>query len=101
MKRSAKQLARKPIKRKPWKPDENDFSDEVKAEVRRRSGDRCEMPGCKVSPIQHFHHRKLKKQGGPGTVHNCMGLCAAHHQWVHANPKVSYEHGWLLHSWGA
>lgn len=99
MKRTTKQLARKPIK-KAWKKSELDFPDDVKAEVRRRSGGHCEFPGC-PSPIQHFHHRKLKKHGGPGTLHNCLGLCVVHHQYIHANPKESYENGWLLHSWGA
>lgn len=26
-------------------------------------------------------------------------LCRECHSWVHANPQISYEEGWLVHSW--
>lgn len=46
-----------------------------------------------------FHHRKLKSAGRDDSRANLLWLCVPHHAYVHANPGVSYERGWLLHSW--
>lgn len=102
MKRTDGQLARNPIKKKARgeRSTELDFSDEVKGQVDRRAGLRCEFPGCS-RVLTEYHHRKLRKHGGPGTVENCMGLCCAHHRYVHANPAEAYAAGWLIHAWGA
>lgn len=49
--------------------------------------------------VQHTHHRKLRSAGGSHDPRNLLAVCHACHDFVHANPDLSYEHGWLLHSW--
>lgn len=102
MKRTGAQLQRAAFKRKAKgiRATALDFSDEVKAQVRLRAGGRCEFPGC-GGPIEHFHHRLLRKHGGPGTVLNCMGVCRISHRYIHDHPSESYANGWLIHSEGA
>lgn len=41
-----------------------------------------------------IHHRKIS--GREHTVSNCVHICDACHRWIHANPAVSYEQGWLV-----
>jgi hypothetical protein len=74
-----------------------DFSSAVKAEVRKRSGGRCEREGC-ARRATHFHHRLMRSHGGRGTTENCAHLCLDCHTWVHANPAKSYELGLLVRS---
>lgn len=49
--------------------------------------------------VEHTHHRKMRSAGGSHDPRNLLGVCHACHDYVHANPELSYEHGWLLHSW--
>ena len=61
-----------------------EFPDDVKTTVRRRSGGYCECTrkscnhprGCSKKATE-FHH---KTQGGPGTASNCEHLCDACHK---------------------
>lgn len=50
------------------------------------------------------HHRKLRKHGGKDDITNLIALCSPCHNIapgsVHQNPKISYENGWLVPSWG-
>ena len=50
------------------------------------------------------HHRKLRKHGGQDDITNLIALCSPCHNIapgsVHQNPRISYENGWLVHSWG-
>lgn len=50
------------------------------------------------------HHRKLRKHGGQDDLTNLIALCSPCHNIapgsVHQNPKISYENGWLVPSWG-
>lgn len=71
-----------------------EFPPSVRAEVRRRAGDRCER--CRVAPIDHFHHRLMRSQGGGGTIENCAGFCLGCHERVHLQPAESYSAGWLI-----
>lgn len=48
----------------------------------------------------HWHHRKLRSQGGEHTVENGLYICHACHEYIHAHPKESYEKGWLVKSFG-
>ena len=72
----------------------------AKKAVRRRSRGICEV-GCEVctGEAQHFHHRKMRSAGGSHSERNGLDTCWACHDFLHANPELSYEHGWLLHSW--
>lgn len=78
-------------------PKDRGFDEQVKAQVRRRSGNRCEVHGC-PSAAAHFHHRKLRAHGDHRAV-NCLHVCARHHQRIHANPELSYMMGWMVQSW--
>ena len=49
------------------------------------------------------HHRKRKSHGVDNTPPNLIPVCGSGttgcHGYVHANPAISYEKGWLVHSW--
>ena len=103
LKRSTKPMKRKRMKRSRPDPERGvEFSDEVKGHVRRRSGGRCEAHCTKAchGTIQHFHHRLMRSQGGKGTIDNCLGVCRACHDFVHAHPVESYLRGWLIRGTG-
>jgi hypothetical protein len=48
------------------------------------------------------HHRQLRRSGDH-TPANLILLCGSGttgcHGWVHANPRLSLEHGWIVNSW--
>jgi hypothetical protein len=81
---------------------DRDFPPAVKADVCERADFRCEI--CRERPISCYHHRLRRSAGGLGTLDNCLGLCDGRfgtpgcHEFVHANPKLSYELGYLLHA---
>lgn len=86
------------IKPKP-RSRKNDFPEEVKANVRRRSGNVCEI--CHTRPATDFHHRLLREHGDNRDC-NCLHLCKDCHtagpQAVHRNTGKSYLMGWLIRS---
>jgi hypothetical protein len=43
------------------------------------------------------HHALMKSQGGKDTLDDLISVCRAHHDWIHANPAMSYELGLLRH----
>lgn len=88
-------MKRSPMRRKTTKRD-NEFSQKTKDAVFARAGGRCEFPGC-TKPIECYHHRWRRGQGGPGTAENCLGLCTRDHDYIHANVAESFQQGWLLH----
>ena len=69
----------------------------VAASVQKRSGGRCEAatPDC-THRAEHLHHRLMRSQGGPDRAANLLHVCAACHRFIHDNPAMSYETGWLL-----
>ena len=77
----------------------SDIPQDVRDEVRRRSGGRCEagLPGCTVA-AHHQHHRLMRSHGGPHVGPNLLDLCASCHALVHANPEYSYDRGLLIRS---
>lgn len=52
-----------------------------------------------------IHHRRLRSHPFDGLheASNLITLCGTGttgcHGWVHANPQLAYEHGWLVHAW--
>lgn len=77
------------------------FPPHVANAVLGRSNGACEAlatSSC-VGSGQHIHHRKLRSQGGEHTAENCVSICHMCHDWIHANPKLSYERGWLVRQW--
>lgn len=61
-------------------------------------GFRCEvgLPGCLMGLNCAGHHRLARSQGGKHELSNCLYVCSACHNWIHANPAVSYERGWMV-----
>lgn len=47
----------------------------------------------------HRHHRKLRSQGGKDEPGNIMLVTPEQHDWIHHHVGLSYELGWLVHSW--
>ena len=63
-----------------------------------RADGRCEfmIPGPCVFEAHHIHHRKIS--GREHTIEGMAHICHACHDFVHANPALSYERGWLVRS---
>lgn len=60
--------------------------------VRERQRDQCARCG---SGYAELHHRQRRREGGHG-VHNLVGLCTTDHRWVHANPALAREQGYIV-----
>lgn len=61
----------------------------------------CELGKPACSPAQHrgshAHHKLRRSQGGSHGPDNGLLVCPEGHSFVHANPAISYERGWLRH----
>ena len=68
----------------------------VRAEVYSRSGGWCEIRAkdCRGN-VAHLHHRLMRSQGGKHTADNLAATCHSCHVFIHANPAISYQRGWL------
>ena len=93
---------RKPMKRTPSKgrtpSNRSKIPKTVRAKVVARSGGKCEA-ACSDSCQEkggHLHHKLMRSQGGKHTVDNLIDVCLACHGHIHAQPKWSYEHGFLV-----
>lgn len=98
LKRSQKPIRRSRQSQKRKRPP--GFSEETKAFVRRRSGNKCEAraEGCTGKATQ-FHHRQLREHGDHRDV-NCLHVCAwCHIPVIHGHPELSYVMGWLVPSY--
>lgn len=92
--RGTAQLKRvKPIRHK---ASPNDFSDDVKAAVERRSGGLCEAntPVCR-NVARHHHHIKPRR-ARDNSESNDLHVCSPCHIFIHAYPSISYAEGWLI-----
>ena len=82
----------------------------VRASVINRGGGTCEI--CNKSLYSEMyvslHHRKPRKMGGSKDValnesSNLMMICGSGtsgcHGYVESNRELSYENGWLVHSY--
>jgi hypothetical protein len=86
---------------------ENDWSLEVRREVRLRSGGMCELRCNRIA--EQMHHRKLRGHGDHRAV-NCLHICRPHPDWIHGawvhdktrdaegKPYDPYRLGWLVRS---
>lgn len=92
---------RTPLKRTPLRSRaarNPGFSRQTKNDALRRCHGRCEAeasPQCR-GVVEHFHHRRLRSQGGPNTLDNCLACCSACHAFIHRFPRTAAEHGWIL-----
>lgn len=59
----------------------------------------CEihLAGCYGIPTDR-HHKLPRSHGGRDDRGSTMDLCRYCHRYVHANPALAYEHGWLIRS---
>lgn len=76
------------------------FPPEVKATIRSRAQNLCEICGQHTSDLT-AHHRRLKGMGGTRrpesqAVSAGIWVCALDHHRIHAHPQHSYEMGWLV-----
>lgn len=81
------------------KASKGEFTSIAKAEMRARSGDRCEVGTtiCRGRAVL-FHHIKRRGQGGKGVASNGLHLCVPCHTWIHDHTGDSYKRGWLVRS---
>lgn len=98
MKRGA-QLRRVAMKRHPSKKSKAEFSPEVREQVERRSGGRCEagVPGVCWGKAVLMHHIR-RRWHGEGTAENALHLCTACHTYIHSEVAESETNGWLIRS---
>lgn len=73
-------------------------------EVIFRSYGRCEAntPACPEREHEGVHRHHIGRRRGVNgghTADNLLNVCDAGHRFIHANPAISYENGWLKHSW--
>ncbi len=52
-------------------------------DVYRRSGYRCDAPGCTSRASLHEHHVRFRSRGGGDELANRITLCEAHHRMLH------------------
>jgi 5-methylcytosine-specific restriction protein A len=76
------------------------FPPEVKATIRSRAQNLCEICGQHTSDLT-AHHRRLKGMGGTRrpesqAVSAGIWVFALDHHRIHAHPQHSYEMGWLV-----
>lgn len=72
----------------------------MKPLVRERSRGRCEaMVSLRCTGRgTHVHHRKLRSQGGKNDLVTLVDVCMWCHSHIHANPRQSFEKGFLVSS---
>lgn len=65
--------------------------------VRARSGGQCEVRIGDVCTgrAMHQHHKEGRRTGGHEPS-NLLDLCWPCHDFVHAHPAISYDHGWMV-----
>jgi 5-methylcytosine-specific restriction endonuclease McrA len=74
----------------------------VRKAVLLRDEGRCRR--C-LREAAEVHHRRLKQRGGTKDeetlygLSNLVSVCRRCHNEIHAEPALSYEQGWLVHSW--
>jgi 5-methylcytosine-specific restriction endonuclease McrA len=54
---------------------------------------RCEICGYKATQI---HHKRGRFQERLTDMENFMALCMSCHDWIHKNPAIAYEKGYLI-----
>lgn len=61
----------------------------------------CEImcPGVCRGAADHFHHRRMRSQGGGHSVSNSLMVCHACHDYLHKHTGEAYARGWLVRGW--
>lgn len=68
------------------------------AVIRERDGNRCAK--CGGTRDLHVHHRMLRSAGSDERACNRVTLCQWCHRWVHVNPALALEQGWIVSRYG-
>ncbi len=91
-------MKRSGIRQTPRDHDAERSWEETRQQVFERARGRCEAatPACTRREPSDVHHRRLRSQGGGDDLVNLLALTRECHAFVHANPALSYERGWLL-----
>lgn len=60
-------------------------------------GGKCQagIEGVCTGAAQHGHHIKLRSQGGPDTLENCLMCCRSCHSYIHEHTAWAVEHGFI------
>jgi HNH endonuclease len=97
---------RKPVAMKQGRTKKaRQFADELDAitpALIERAGGQCEariagVCGTGLS-VMHRHHKLMRSHGGSNDIGNLLYLCDGCHVFIHLNPTLSYEMGWLVRS---
>lgn len=70
----------------------------AREQVWRRAGGSCEFVMDDVKcwqPMECVHHIAGRVGPDPHRLSNLLGLCNAHHQFIHSEPEVSRAYGWM------
>ena len=70
----------------------NEIPTKARDVVRERQGGACARCGNTYTAL---HHRMRRREGGHG-YENLVGLCGTCHHFVHANPRVAQEQGYIV-----
>jgi len=92
--RAKSSITRTAMKVKPRRPMRPEFRQAV---IKRDTSCRAEALWRDVpcSGAAHIHHVLMRSQGGKDTLEDCILVCSAHHEAIHANPERSYSLGLL------
>jgi hypothetical protein len=91
-------MKRTPLKRRSSKENARlRRYEKARANVAERSGFRCEArtPKC-VGTLHQVHHRKGRDGDLVDDETLLLGVCIFCHSYIHENPAISYQQGWLV-----
>ncbi len=91
-------VKRSPLKRRSRKEDARlRRYQKARAAVAERSGFQCEArtPKCE-GRLHQVHHRKGRDGELIDNLDLLLGVCVWCHSYIHENPAISYERGWLV-----
>jgi len=91
-------MKRSPIRRRSSRESKRlRLYEQARAVVYERSGGSCEAktPWC-LGACQQVHHRKGRDGDLIDNTELLLGVCSMCHDYIHGNPAISYERGWLI-----
>ncbi len=94
-------MKRSPLKRRSAKKAASDAEyAQARETVMFRSYGRCEAntPACppREHEAVHVHHKLRRSATSAHDPELMLACCLAAHNFIHANPAISYEAGWLF-----
>jgi hypothetical protein len=82
-------MIRKPIR---TNPRASDAYKEMCRIVRKRDGNKCQIPGCNKTTSLQVHHIKTYSSNGHGRLNpeNCVTVCRYHHENMLTGHEMEY-----------